>query len=87
MFESLFTGFSLDDADQKSADSANGLQRFLKLIAWYSRGYIDYFWGLKVYLSVLQLHNVKKAALNEARDILNAYITRRLNKIIEKKIV
>lgn len=69
MFESLFTGFSSDNVDQKSADCAKGLQRFLKLIAWQSWGYIDYFWGLKVHLSDLILHNVKKAAQNEATDI------------------
>lgn len=74
MFVSLFTRFSLDDVDLKSADSAKGLQRFFKLIAWYSWGYIDYFWGLKVHLSVLQLLNVKRAAQNEARDIFKAYI-------------
>lgn len=60
MFQSFLTGFSLDDMDPKFADSAKGLQTFLKLIAWYSWGYIDYFQGLKVHLSVLQLHNVKK---------------------------
>lgn len=69
MLESLFTGFSSDDVDQKSADSAKGLQRFLKLIAWQSWGYNDYFWGLKVHLSDLILHNVKKAAQNEATDV------------------